>query len=70
MGSRSDTDITEVTIKDNIAYYVYYTGCPSPTKKKKSGTLDFHYPDIRKYINFFISSLSSEKNDTKIIEIG
>ena len=48
---------------------MYYSGCPP----KKSGTLDFRYFDIRKYSIVYISSdktLSSEKNDTKIIEIG
>ena len=45
-----------------------YTGCPP-----KSRTLNFCYFDIRKYSILKISSdktLSSEKNDTKIIEIG
>ena len=43
-------------------------GCPP-----KSGTLDFRYFEIRKYSIFFYfiraEILSSEKNDTKIIEI-
>ena len=42
-----------------------YTGCP-----QKSITLDFHYFDILKNIAYLISSdktLSSEKNDTKIL---
>ena len=46
-----------------------YTGCP-----QKSGTLDFRYFDIKKYsIYICISSektLSSEKNDTKLIWFG
>ena len=40
---------------------------------QKSGTLDFCYFDIRKYSIFLISldkTLSSEKNDTKIIWFG
>ena len=47
--------------------------CLSYRMSQKSGTLDFRYFEIRKNNIFFISSdktLSSEKNDTKIIKIG
>ena len=45
-----------------------FTGCPP-----KSGPLDFCYFDIKKYSIIMILSdktLSSEKNDTKIIWFG
>ena len=45
---------------------------PPPPPQKKSGTLDFRYFNIRKcrIFNSSDKTLSSEKNDTKIIEIG
>ena len=54
-----------------ISFVKFYRTIPGVPKSR---TLDFRYFDIRKYIaSILISShktLSSENNDTKIIESG